>query len=74
MRARARSIWASFSRSLLTHDHLLVALEAGRAHVGLVLAGTVAGVTHQLVELGLLARQRADHAVPVGVQLGRGPP
>ena len=53
MRASARSIWASFSRSLLSHGQLVVALEAGRAHVGLVVAGAVTGVAHQVVQLVL---------------------
>src|SRR5919107_541392 len=49
--------------------HLVVPLERGRAHVGLVVAGSVTGVAHQVVQLVLGEVELRPQSLAVGVQL-----
>ena len=67
MWARARSIWASVSRSLCQDGQLVVALEAGRPDVGLVVTGPVAGVAHE--PASSCSGLTHDRAEPVAVLL-----
>src|SRR3954452_21793281 len=55
---------------VVDNRELLVALEAGGAHVCLVVPGAVTGVAHQPGELFFLRGEGADHPGAVVVQVG----
>ena len=74
MRASARVDLGQLVALAVEHGQLVVALEAGRAHVGLVLAGAVTGVAHQPGELVLLLGELVALPVALLVELARGPP
>ena len=51
MRSSACSVWVEHVAGVVGEAHLVVALEGRRADVGLVVAGSVTRVAHQVVEL-----------------------
>ena len=70
MRSSACSVWREHVAGVVGQGHLVVALERGRADVGLVVAGTVTGVAHQVGELVLGEVELGAEPVAVGGQLG----
>ena len=69
MRARARSVWASISRALLARLISWSRSNVVEPDVGLVVAGAVAGVPHQVVQLVLGQVELGAQPLAVGVEL-----